>query len=78
MPSLRAVFCDVDNFRIAFLPGWRQPLSAHGQQRRQRARQLSLSEIMTILIAFHHSPYRPCKAFSTTQVLRHWQAEFPG
>ena len=78
MPSLLEVFCDVDDFCIAFLPGWRQQLIATGQHRRQRARQLSLSEIMTILIAFHHSQYRTCKAFTTTEVLRHWHAEFPG
>ena len=71
MPSLLEVFCDVDDFCIAFLPGWRQQLIATGQQRRQRARQLSLSEIMTILIAFHPSQYRTFKAFYTTQVLRH-------
>lgn len=78
MPSLLEVFCAVDDFCLAFLPGWRQQLIANGQQRRQRARQLSLSAIMTILIAFHHSQYRTFKAFYTTQVLRHWQAEFPG
>lgn len=58
MPSLREVFCAVDDFCLAFLPGWRQQLIANGQHRRQRTRQLSLSEIMTILIAFHHSQYR--------------------
>ena len=68
MPSLLEVFCDVDDFCIAFLPGWQQQLIAHGQHRRQRARQLSLSEIMTILIAFHHSQYRTFKAFYTTNV----------
>ena len=78
MPSLLEVFCDVDDFCLAFLPGWRRQLIATGPHRRQRARQLSLSEIMTILIAFHHSPYRTFKAFYTTEVLRHWPAEFPG
>lgn len=78
MPSLLEGFCDVDDFCMAFLPGWRQQLIAHGQHRRQRARPLSLSEIMTMLLAFHHSPYRPFKAFTITEVLRHWQAAFPG
>jgi hypothetical protein len=45
---------------------------------RQRARQLCLSEIMTSLSAFQSSPYRDFKAFSTSEVQGHWQAEFPG
>jgi len=32
---------------------------------------------MTILIAFHPSHSRDCKAFYTTEVHRHWHAEFP-
>ena len=78
MPSLLEVFCEGDDFCLAFLPGWRRQLIATGQHRRQRARQLSLSEIMTILSAFHHSQYRTFKAFYTTEGLRHWHAEFPG
>jgi hypothetical protein len=68
MRSLLEVFCDVDDFCQVFLPAWQ----------RQRPRQLCLSEIMTILIAFHQSHYRTFKAFYTTQVLLHWRAEFPG
>ncbi len=78
MRNLLEVFCNVDDFCQAFLPTWQQHLIACGRQRRQRARQLSLSEVMTILIAFHQSHYRNFKAFYTTHVLAHWQAEFPG
>ena len=70
MCSLLEVFCDVDDFCQQFEPGWHQHLIA-----RQR---LSLSEVMTILIVFHHSHYRTFKAFYTTHVLRHWRSEFPG
>ncbi len=35
------------------------------------------SEIMTIVVAFHQSPYRTFKAFSTEQVQPHWRSEFP-
>ena len=78
MCSLLEVFCDVDDFCQPFEPGWRQHLIASGRLQRQRARRLSLSEGMTILIVFHHSHYRTFKAFYTTYVLRHWRAEFPG
>ena len=78
MRSLLEVFCDVDDFCQQFEPVWRQHLIASGQRQRQRARRLSLSEVMTILIVFHHSHYRTFKAFYTTHVLRHWRTEFPG
>ena len=78
MRSLLEVFCDVDDFCQQFEPVWRQPLVASGRLQRQRARRLSVSEVMTILIVFHHSHYRTFKAFYTTHVLRHWRTEFPG
>lgn len=35
------------------------------------------SELMTIVLAFHHSHERTVKAYSTAYVQVHWQAEFP-
>ena len=78
MRSLLEVFCAVDDFCQQFEPVWRQPLGASGRLQRQRARRLSVSEVMTILIVFHHSHYRTLKAFYTTHVLRPWRTEFPG
>ncbi len=78
MRSLLEVLCDVDDFCQVFLPAWQRHLVARGRHQRPRPRQLCLSEIMTILIAFHQSHYRTFKAFYTTQVLLHWRAEFPG
>jgi len=46
-------------------------------KQRQRARSLTISEIMTILIAFYQSHYRDFKAYYHQQVLKHWRAEFP-
>lgn len=77
MDSLLVLFCDVDDFCKAFLPIWNQQLLASGQKQRQRARSLTISEIMTILIAFHQSHYRDFKAYYHQQVLKHWRAEFP-
>jgi IS5 family transposase len=78
MDSLLVLFCDVDDFCKAFLPIWNRQLLASGQTLRQRARSLTISEIMTILIAFHQSHYRDFKAYYCEQVLKSWRAEFPG
>lgn len=78
MDSLLELFCDVDDFCQAFLPSWEQKLITSNQKQRQRARSLTVSEIMTILIAFHQSHYRDFKAYYLEQVLKYWQSEFPG
>lgn len=78
MISLVELFCDVDDFCKTFLPVWQQQLLASGAIQRQRPRSLVMSEIMTILIAFHQSHYRDFKAYYTEHVLKHWRAEFPG
>jgi hypothetical protein len=63
MLSLEALFCQVDDFCQWFEPQWQQRLLGEGLQRRSRCRSLSLSESMTILIAFHQSAYRNFKWF---------------
>jgi IS5 family transposase len=78
MNSLLELFCDVDDFCQDFLPIWDQHLLASGEKKRQRSRSLTISEIMTILIAFHQSHYRTFKAYYCEQVLRYWRSEFPG
>jgi len=77
MESLLELYCDVDDFYQAFLPLWNQQQLTSGEKRRQRARSLSISEIMTILIAFHQSHYRDFKAYYSQQVLKSWRSEFP-
>ncbi len=54
MFSLEELFCSVDDFCSDFEPGWKQHLLTQGKCR-LRNRRLSLSEIMTIRIAFHCS-----------------------
>ena len=78
MDSLLELFCDVDDFCHVFLPVWNRQLLSSGQKQRQRARSLTISEIMTILIAFHQSHYRTFKAYYFEQVLKNWRSEFPG
>lgn len=48
-----------------------------GLKQRHRARQLCLSEIMTIVIHFHQSHYRDFKTYYIEHVQKHLQGEFP-
>jgi hypothetical protein len=77
MMNLEELFCDVDDFCQLYLPDWHRQLLSSGERKRQRASRLAISEIMTILIAFHQSQYRNFKAYSLWQVCRHCRGEFP-
>ena len=73
------IFCDVDDvYReleqfcerdIARLP-WDEPPKGYPSR-------LSISEVMTIVIAFHASGYRTFKDFYQQLVLVHWRDAFP-
>ena len=75
--SLDELFCDVDDFCQTFLPQWQQQLLTHGERQRRRAGQLSISEIMTIVIYFHQSSYRNFKHYYLWHVRGHLKAAFP-
>ena len=78
MESLLDLFVHVDDFCQSFLPQLEHHLLSNGAIQRRRARSLSVSEVMTILIHFHQSHYRDFKAYYCEHVLRHLQTEFPG
>ncbi len=75
--SLLEFFVSVDDFCQAFLPIWERKLPADGSKKGYRAGQLSLSEVMTILIYFHQSRYRNFKAYYKEYVCKQLKAEFP-
>ena len=75
--SLLELFVSVDDFCQIFLPVWEQKLMSDGSKKRRRTGQLSLSEIMTIIIYFHQSRYRNFKAYYTEYVGKHLRREFP-
>jgi len=77
MEILVELFCDVDDFCQAFIPQWEQHLLGAGTRQRRRARQMHLSEMMTIVIHFHQSHYRDFKAYYTEYVSVHLRREFP-
>ncbi|MCC5652184.1 IS982 family transposase [Nostoc sp. XA013] len=78
MFSLDALFCHVDDFCQMFEEQWHRKLLTHGAIKRKRNKSLCLSEIMTILIAFHQNHYRDFKYFYLNQVKQYWKSAFPG
>ncbi len=76
--DITSIFCDVDDFCQFFERQWKQQpqLPSMPGERRFRSR-MSLSEIMTIAIAFHGSGFRIFKEFYTLCVLPHWHKAFP-
>ena len=77
MTNLDAIYVDVDDFCLLFEPQWQKHLIESGEKQRIRPSKLSVSEIMTILIAFHHSGFRDFKTYYTQFVSRYWQHHFP-
>ena len=63
MFSLEELFCPIDDFCLSFEPNWKKQLIQSGSSRRLRSRQLSLSEILTILVSFHTSALQKFPGF---------------
>ncbi len=78
MLSLEELFCEIDDVCQQFEPQWRQSLLGQGVKRRERKRSLCLSEMMTILVAFHQQHYRNFKAYYLDHVCQYWKDAFPG
>ena len=77
MFNLDYLFCHVDDFCQEFEPKWQQKLLSNGAVTRLRTKSLCLSEIMTILIAFHQNHYRNFKHFYLNHVQQYWLSAFP-
>lgn len=71
------LFCDVHDFCLIFVPLWNMTLLQHGVIKRVREPQLSISEMMTIIIHFHQSHYRDFKTYYSEYVCVHLHDEFP-
>jgi hypothetical protein len=61
MSSLEALFCPVDDGCRVFEPKLEQTRLCPDNKAHKRGKILTLSEIMTILIAFHQNHYRNFK-----------------
>lgn len=75
--DLTALFVEVDDFWLAFRHDYEHRLLSDGHRRRRREASLSISEIMTILIAFQTSHFRTFKHFYA-YLLQHHRHDFPG
>lgn len=76
--------CDIDDFCQSLPPfvfflhqPARSEQAGASPKMRNRATGLHMSEIMTILIAFHQSGYRQFKSYYTAEILKHKKREFP-
>jgi len=77
MINLEAIYTDVDDFCLLFIPQWEKHLIETGVKQRRRPSKLSTSEVMTIVIAFHRSGYRDFKTFYINHVIKYWYKHFP-
>lgn len=77
MINLDAIYVDVDDFCLLFEPQWLAHLIETGEKQRIKPSRLSCSEVMTILIAFHHSGYRDFKTYYIQFVSQYWRGYFP-
>ena len=71
-----ALFCKVDDFLEEFWPQFRKHLIKTGVER-IRSNQMSVSEMITILILFHQSGFRTFKDFYKKSIMKHRTKEFP-
>ena len=75
--NLTELYADVDDFLKIFLPEFKKRLISDGRIKRNRATQMSESEIMTLLIYFQRSKYKDFKAFYLCKVYHELRKEFP-
>jgi IS5 family transposase len=71
------IFCDIDDFCQHLLTAQYPQLTAGSNQKKQRPRSLTLSEVMTILVFFQASHYRTFKHFYLAHMLGQRRGDFP-
>jgi hypothetical protein len=71
------LFCDVDDFCRVFIPQWEKQLISDGTRKRNRACRMAMSEIITIIIAFHMSNHRDFKNYYKGCITKLYRSHFP-
>jgi hypothetical protein len=71
------LYSDADDFCRVFEPAWERQQVEAGIKHRVRPSALTLSEVMTIIIAFHQSRFRDFKHFYLDFVCRYHRDAFP-
>ena len=78
MNNVTELYCAIDDFCKWFIPLWEKKQLAEGdRERKAREGIMSASEMMTILVLFHHSKQRHFKGFYTQYVPYVFGREFP-
>lgn len=77
MNKLVEIFCDVDDFCRVFMPEWEKQCLSDGTRQRNRACRMSMSEIITIIIAFHTSHHRDFKNYYKGFISQFYRKHFP-
>lgn len=75
--ELDKLFYEIDDFCLIFEPHFLSQLLDSSEKRRIKNSQLSLSEIMTIVVYFHHSRYRDFKHYYQDLILQYHYPDFP-
>ena len=70
-----SLFCFVDDFYKGFEPWYKKALLTCGTKKRNRECKMSLSEIITILIAFHQSGMA-CFKYFYLELMRNYRNLF--
>lgn len=73
---LTTIFCKTDDFCKEFRQQFKQNLLTDGKSIRNRSFKMSLSEIMTIAIYYHHSGYKTFKDYYEKYVLVYMKKDF--
>lgn len=76
MEDLTALYCNVDDFWKQFRDEWKKHLIDSGKVKRGPEPELSISEMITIVILFHQSNYRTFKHFYC-YISDHFKSYFP-
>jgi hypothetical protein len=76
MEDLTTLYCSVDDFWKSFKQEWEKHLIDTGRSKRGPEPELSVAEMMTIVILFHQSNYRTFKHFYE-YVCVHLRKHFP-
>ena len=71
------IFCDIDDFCRHLLTTQYPQLAADSSPRKHRPHCLAMSEVMTIVVFFHASHYRPFQHFDWAHMLGQRRGEFP-
>lgn len=76
MDDLTTLFCSIDDFWKTFKKDWEEKMIGAGKSKRGPEPELSISEMMTIVILFHQSNYRTFKHFYQF-ISNHFRKYFP-